>query len=104
MNIEDARALSSEEIAREIENRHEEWRNLRFQNALGRLTTFHQLRDVRKSIAQLKTVLREREIQADPVGHYSSNDRKRARNRTTDKAARRARTQRARHRDRLRWR
>ena len=104
MNVEDVRALSDEEIAREIENHRQEWRNLRFQNALGRLTTFHQLREVRKSIARLKTVLREREIAADPVGHYSGNDRKRARNRAADKAGRIARRKRARRRERLRWR
>jgi large subunit ribosomal protein L29 len=104
MDIEDVRALSDEDIAREIEDRREEWRNLRFQNALGRLTTFHQLREVRKSIARLKTVLREREIAADPVGHYSGNDRKRARNRAQDLAGRRGRAKRATQRERLRFR
>ena len=104
MDIEDVRALSDEDIAREIESRREEWRNLRFQNALGRLTTFHQLREVRKAIARLKTVLREREIAADPAGHYSGNDRKRARNRARDLAGRRARAKRATQRERLRFR
>ena len=104
MKVEDVRGLSDEEIAREIESQHEEWRNLRFQNALGRLTNFQQLREVRKSIARLKTVLREREIAADPEGHYGSNDGKRARNRARDKAGRRARTERAARPERLRWR
>jgi large subunit ribosomal protein L29 len=88
MNVEEARALSDEEIAREIEKHHEEWRNLRFQNALGRLTTFHQLREVRKSIARLKTILREREIAVDPAGYYATNDRKRARRRAADRRQR----------------
>ncbi len=104
MNIEEMRSLTDADLAREMENLREEWRNLRFQNALGRLTTFHQLREVRKSIARLKTVLRERAIAADPAGHYSGNDRKRARNRTRDLAGRRARAKRATQRERLRFR
>ena len=88
MKVEDVRALSDEEIAREIANQHEEWRNLRFQDALGRLTQFHQLREVRKSIARLQTVLREREIAHDPVGYYAGNDRKRARRRADKQQAR----------------
>lgn len=88
MNVEDVRALSDEDIRREIENQHEEWRNLRFQDALGRLTSFHQLREVRKSIARLHTILREREIEKDPVAHYAGNDRIRARRRAEKQAER----------------
>ena len=73
MKLEEMRALSDADLVQEIANQHEEWRNLRFQNALGRLTTFHQLREVRKAIAQLLTIQREREIAADPVAHYASN-------------------------------
>ena len=79
MNVEDVRALSDEDIRREIESQHEEWRNLRFQNALGRLTTFHQLREVRKTIARLHTVLTERAISPDPTMHYAANNRIHAR-------------------------
>lgn len=109
MDVEEVRALSDAEIAREIQNRHEEWRNLRFQNALGRLTTFHQLREVRKTIARLHTIQREREIAADPVGHYASNDRIRARRRAEKQrerlaARRRARRQGGRKRSGLRQR
>lgn len=88
MQVEEVRALSDEEIAAEIEKHHEEWRNLRFQDALGRLTTVHQFRVVRKSIARLKTIQREREIALDPVGYYAANDRKRARRRLADKQGR----------------
>ena len=81
MKVEEVRALSDEDIAREIENQHEAWRNLRFQNALGRLTEFHQLSEVRKSIARLLTIQRERAIERDPEAHYAGNDRVRARRR-----------------------
>ena len=51
MNLEEMRALSDTDLAAEIQNQHEEWRNLRFQNALGRLTQYHQISEVRKAIA-----------------------------------------------------
>jgi large subunit ribosomal protein L29 len=81
LDLEGIRALSDPEIAQELENQHEEWRNLRFQNALGRLTSFHRLREVRKDIARLKTVQQERAIALDPVAYYGGNDRLRARRR-----------------------
>lgn len=80
------RGLSDADLAQEITNQHEEWRNLRFQNALGRLTTFHQLRNVRKTIARLLTVQRERVIAVDPVAYFAGNDRIRER-RHAEKAA-----------------
>jgi large subunit ribosomal protein L29 len=86
MEIEEMRGLSDADLAREIENQREEWRNLRFQNALGRLTTFHQLRDVRKNIARLMTIQRERVIAADPVAHFAANDKVRARRRAEKQA------------------
>ncbi len=86
MELEEMRGLSDADIAQEIINQREEWRNLRFQNALGRLTTFHQLRRVRKNIAQLMTIQREREIAVDPVAHYAANAQIRKRRRA-EKAA-----------------
>lgn len=38
--------------------------NLRFQLATGQLENPSRIREVKKSIAQLKTILREREIKA----------------------------------------
>lgn len=90
MNVEEVRALNDEEIRGEIEKHREEWRNLRFQDALGRLTTFHRIREVRASIARLKTVLTERQIAVDPAAHYAANDRKRARRRVASVARQRA--------------
>ena len=81
MNIEEMRGLSDADLAKEIENQREEWRNLRFQDALGRLTAFHQLREVRKAIARLLTLQRERQIAVDPEAHFAGTDRIRARRR-----------------------
>lgn len=81
MELEEMRGLSAADLDQELTNQHEEWRNLRFQNALGRLTGFHQLRNVRKAIARLLTIQREREIAVDPVAHFAANDRIRERRR-----------------------
>jgi large subunit ribosomal protein L29 len=81
MNIEEMRSLTDADLAQEIENQREEWRNLRFQNALGRLTTFHQISGVRKMIARLKTIQREREIALAPEQHFAETTKLRARRR-----------------------
>jgi large subunit ribosomal protein L29 len=81
MNIEEMRSLTDADLAAEIESQREEWRNLRFQDALGRLTTFHQISLVRKNIARLKTIQREREIAANPEQHFADTTLVRARRR-----------------------
>lgn len=81
MNIEEMRSLTDADLAKEIESQREEWRNLRFQDALGRLTTFHQFREVRKNIARLKTIQRERAIAANPEQHFAETTKVRARRR-----------------------
>ncbi len=81
MELEEMRGMSDADIAQEIVNQREEWRNLRFQNALGRLTAFHEVRRVRKAIAQLMTIQREREIAVDPEAYFAANDRIRQRRR-----------------------
>lgn len=86
MKIEEMRSLTDADLAREIESLREEWRNLRFQNALGRLTTFHQFSQVRKDIARLKTIQREREIAADPEAHVAETTQLRARRRREEAA------------------
>ena len=43
----------------------EELFNLRFQLATGQLENTARIREVRKSIARMKTVIREREISAN---------------------------------------
>ena len=81
MNIEEMRSLTDADLEREIQSQREEWRNLRFQDALGRLSTFHQFSDVRKNIARLKTIQRERAIAANPEKHFAETTKIRARRR-----------------------
>jgi large subunit ribosomal protein L29 len=56
------RNLTTAEIEQKINGYKEELFNLRFQLATGQLDNPTQIREVRKSIARAKTVLREREL------------------------------------------
>ena len=62
--IEGLRALSDEELVSRLAEAHQESFNLRFQHATGRLESFSRLGEVRKEIARINTLLREREIEA----------------------------------------
>ncbi|MDI7247414.1 MAG: 50S ribosomal protein L29 [Bacillota bacterium] len=62
MKVKDVRDLTSEELQRKLESLKEELFNLRFQVATGQLDNPMRMREVRRTIAQVKTVLREREL------------------------------------------
>ncbi len=55
------RELSVTEIQSRINDAREEYMNLRFQMAMGGLTDFTRLRQTRRNIARLMTILHERE-------------------------------------------
>lgn len=57
------RDLTTSEIEEQIKSSKEELFNLRFQLATGQLEETARIRTVRKTIARLKTVAREREIE-----------------------------------------
>ncbi len=56
------RASSPEELVSKLAEAKEELFNLRFQSATGQLESHGRLRAVRKEIARIYTVLREREL------------------------------------------
>ena len=56
------RALSADDMAEKLREAKEELFNLRFQNATGQLENNARLRTVRRDIARIYTVLREREL------------------------------------------
>ncbi|WP_019143638.1 50S ribosomal protein L29 [Aeromicrobium massiliense] len=58
----DLRGLSADDLAAKLREAKEELFNLRFQNATGQLENNARLRTVRKDIARIYTVLREREL------------------------------------------
>ena len=63
MDAKKIRELSTEEIIKKIENNKEELFNLRFSQATGNLEKPSRIPELRKEIARMKTVIRERELQ-----------------------------------------
>jgi large subunit ribosomal protein L29 len=62
MELEKIRSLSDEELAHQEKTTSEQLFRLRFQVSLGQTDGVKKLRQMRKEIAQIKTVAREREI------------------------------------------
>ena len=60
--IEELRKLTTEELNNKIKENKEELFNLRFQQATGNLEKPSRLRELRKQVAKMKTILREREL------------------------------------------
>ncbi|EFQ81839.1 ribosomal protein L29 [Aeromicrobium marinum DSM 15272] len=58
----DLRSLTADDLAEKLKDAKAELFNLRFQNATGQLVETARLRTVRKDIARIYTVLREREL------------------------------------------
>ena len=62
MKVKEIRKLTTEQIVAKIKESKEELFNLRFQQATGNLEKPSRIRDLRHTVARLKTVLREREL------------------------------------------
>jgi large subunit ribosomal protein L29 len=58
------RELNDGELVQRLAEAKEEHFNLRFQNATGQLDNSARIGDIRREIARLNTLLREREIAA----------------------------------------
>ena len=61
------RNLDDAELIQKLRDSKEELFNLRFQGATGQLENHGRLRAVRKDIARIYTILRERELGITPV-------------------------------------
>jgi len=61
MKAKDVKAKTSDELAVELDQLHKEVFNLRFQKASGQLENTARVREVRRTIARIKTVLGERQ-------------------------------------------
>jgi len=62
LTADELRSSSPEELSSKLAEAKEELFNLRFQSATGQLESHGRLRAVRKEIARIYTVLREREL------------------------------------------
>ena len=62
MKNNDLRNLSTEELNKKIAEYKEELFNLRFSQAQGNLEKPSRIRELRKLVARMKTIIREREL------------------------------------------
>lgn len=63
MKVKNLRDLTKDELTNKVSQLKEELFNLRFQLATGQLENPMRIREVRKTIARTKTVLKEREME-----------------------------------------
>ena len=65
MKVAEIRELSTEEIQKKLVETKKELFNLRFQQATGNLEKPSRIRDLRHTVARMKTVLKERQVEAN---------------------------------------
>ena len=64
MKINEIREMSAEDLDKKLAELKEELFNLRFQMATGQCENPMKIREVKKSIARIKTIQRQNEIHA----------------------------------------
>ncbi len=62
MKIQEMRALSIEDLKKKLNESYRELFNLRFRLATKQLLNYHEIRNVKKRIARMKTIMREYEL------------------------------------------
>lgn len=65
MKIEKIRSMAPAELAAEELKLKKELFNLRFQHVTGQLENAGQMREIKRDIARVKTVIRENELKAE---------------------------------------
>jgi len=65
LKTDQIRALSDEELLKKLEDSREKFLNLRFRLATRQLVNHCEIPRVKKNIARMKTILRERELGAE---------------------------------------
>jgi len=65
---DDLKEMPVSELTERLENTREELFNMRFQLATGQLDNYRRVRLLRRDIARVKTVLRERERASEGEG------------------------------------
>lgn len=62
MKVQEIRNLSDRDLEKKLSDLKEELFNLRFQLATGQLDNVMRIREVKRSIARIKTIQRQREL------------------------------------------
>lgn len=67
MKVTELRELTTEELTQKLADSKQELFNLRFQNAINQLENPQRIGDVKKTIARIKTIIRERELEGSAI-------------------------------------
>lgn len=62
MKASELRGLTDVQLQDQLTELHDEWRDLRFQEAIGKLTATARVGQIRKDIARIHTIRTEREL------------------------------------------
>lgn len=62
MKIKELREMTDEELAKKLDDSKDELFKLRFQMVTGQLDNLMRIKEVRRNIARVKTIIREREL------------------------------------------
>ena len=65
MKASEIRTMSDDELVHQISQLKNEWRDLRFAEAVGKLTDPMRIRQIKREIARIKTIQTEREMAAE---------------------------------------
>lgn len=65
MRADELRNLTDQELDQKLDEFKEELFNLRFQHATAQLNNPMRIREVRRIIARIKTIMRERELELE---------------------------------------
>ena len=68
MKVDEIRALSDQDLAKQLMAAHEELFNLRLRLATKQLVNHREIPRVKKEIARLQTIIRERELGINRYG------------------------------------
>ncbi|HEV2108389.1 MAG TPA: 50S ribosomal protein L29 [Thermomicrobiales bacterium] len=64
MKATELRALDDTQLEGQLDSLHGEWRDRRFDEAVGKLSETARIREIRKSIARIHTIRTERSMDA----------------------------------------
>ena len=62
MKVDEFRALNPQELAEQLKETYQEFLNLRFRLATRQLVNHRELLRVKRKIARLKTIMKEKEL------------------------------------------
>jgi len=79
MELEKIRSLSDEQLTVEVKQAAEQMFRLRFQLSLGQNDGVKKIRELRKQVARMKTIVRERQLEGAVAGAAQAGTTKGAR-------------------------